>query len=102
MVSPGLHGVIGPCASRVALWSASSCSIVYGEIVGKNQPSTIERIAAHKGPFTVKELAAILRVSVRSVYNAIKDDGLPVIKIGGVIRIDPVHAANWLRERKVG
>jgi hypothetical protein len=35
------------------------------------------------------------------VYNAISDDNLPVIKIGGVIRIDPVHAADWLRARVV-
>jgi excisionase family DNA binding protein len=53
------------------------------------------------GPMTVKQLAGFLHVSKRSVYNAISDDNLPVIKIGGVIRIDPVHAADWLRARVV-
>jgi excisionase family DNA binding protein len=62
----------------------------------------IERIAAHNGPFKAKELAAILRVSVRSVYNAIENDRLLVIRIGTTIRLDPVYVAKWLRQRKVG
>jgi excisionase family DNA binding protein len=78
----------------------AECSVQYSWIMAEPQP-LIERIAANKGPFTVKELAAILRVSVRSAYNAIKDDGLPVIRIGRTIRLDPVHVARWLRKRQV-
>jgi hypothetical protein len=36
---------------------------------------------------------------VRSVYNAIENDHLPVYRIGSVIRIDPVDAAAWLSAR---
>ena len=64
-------------------------------------PSLISVLSRRKEPLKVKELAAILRISERSVYNAIEDDGLPVIRIGGTIRIDPVHAAKWLRARQV-
>jgi len=62
-------------------------------------PSLITRLGSRKQPLTVAELADVLRVSKRSVYYSIKNDGLPVIKIGSTIRIDPVHAAKWLRER---
>jgi hypothetical protein len=76
----------------------SECSVQYSWIMEKPQP-LIERIAANKGPFEVKELATISRVSVRSVYNAIENDHLPVYRIGSVIRIDPVDAAAWLSAR---
>jgi excisionase family DNA binding protein len=65
----------------------------------EDQPSIIESIAQRTEMLKVKELAAILRVSVRSVYNAIENDRLPVIRIGAVIRIDPVDAAAWLSAR---
>jgi excisionase family DNA binding protein len=63
--------------------------------------SLITSLRRSKGPMTVAQLADFLHISKRSVYNAIKDDNLPVIKIGGVIRLDPVHVADWLRERVV-
>jgi excisionase family DNA binding protein len=64
-------------------------------------PSLITRLRNQKEPLTVPEFADILRVSKRSVYYSIKNDNLPVIKIGSSIRIDPVHAAKWLRARQL-
>ena len=63
--------------------------------------SLITRLGNQKEPLTVKEMAGILRISVRSVYNAIERESFPVIRIGSTIRIDPVHAAKWLRARRV-
>jgi excisionase family DNA binding protein len=64
-------------------------------------PSLITRLGQQKHPLTVPEFAELLRVSRRAVYYSVKNDGLPVIRIGSSIRIDPVHAAKWLRERQV-
>jgi excisionase family DNA binding protein len=62
-------------------------------------PSLITSLSHKKTPLTVAELATFLRVSKRTVYYAIQNDGLPVIRIGSTMRIDPVHAAKWLRQR---
>jgi excisionase family DNA binding protein len=64
--------------------------------------SLITLLARKKEPMTVKQLAEYLRISKRSVYNAIEKDSLPVIRIGSTIRLDPVHVARWLRKRQVG
>ena len=64
-------------------------------------PSLITRLSREKNPLTVAELANLLRVSKRSIYYSIQNDGLPVIRIGSTMRIDPVHAAKWLRARTI-
>jgi excisionase family DNA binding protein len=64
-------------------------------------PSLITRLSQQKHPLTVPEFAELLRVSRRAVYYSVKNDGLPVIRIGSSIRIDPVHAAKWLRVRHI-
>jgi excisionase family DNA binding protein len=64
-------------------------------------PSLITRLSRERSPMSVDEFAEMLRISRRAVYYAVKKDGLPAIRIGGTIRIDPVHAAKWLRARQV-
>jgi excisionase family DNA binding protein len=64
-------------------------------------PSLITRLSIQRKPLTVKEFSDLLRISKRSVYNAIERSGLPVIKIGTIMRIDPVNASKWLRARQV-
>jgi excisionase family DNA binding protein len=64
-------------------------------------PSLITRLSEQRKPLTVEELAELLRISRRSVYYAIQKSGLPVIRIGSTVRIDPVHAAKWLRARQI-
>jgi excisionase family DNA binding protein len=64
-------------------------------------PSLISRLQSQREPMTVKELAASLRVSTRTIYDMIEKDDLPVIRIGTTIRLDPVHVAKWLRARQV-
>jgi excisionase family DNA binding protein len=64
-------------------------------------PSLVSSLLNHRKGLTVKQFADIIGVSDKSVYDAIKEDGLPVIRFRGSIRIDPVHAAKWLRARQV-
>lgn len=64
--------------------------------------SLLTHLARKKEPMTVAQLATYLHISKRSVYNAIQNDSLPVIRIGSTIRLDPVHVARWLRKRQVG
>jgi excisionase family DNA binding protein len=63
--------------------------------------SLLTHLARKKEPMSVEELATYLHISKRSVYNAIADDGLPVIRIGRTLRLDPVHVSRWLRQRVV-
>jgi len=48
---------------------------------------------------TVEEFANQMKVSTQTVYKWIKN-GLPVIKMDAVIRIELEEALNWLREQK--
>ena len=63
--------------------------------------SLLSSLEKRTGAMTVKELATLLSVSVRTIYNMIEKDGFPVIRIGASMRIDPVQAAKWLRDRRV-
>ena len=47
---------------------------------------------------TVAEAAARLRVSPKSIYKAVKNGQLPVVRFGRTIRI-PVHALERMLER---
>ena len=68
---------------------------------GSLQLSLLSTLEKRTGAMTVKELATLLSVSVRTIYNMIEKDGFPVIRIGASMRIDPVQAAKWLRDRRV-
>ena len=52
----------------------------------KANPSQLSIPSHVTGDLTAKELAALLRVSVRLIYRAIETDNLPVIRIGSSIR----------------
>ena len=57
-----------------------------------------ERDAAPPDVLTAAEAAARLRVSLKSIYKAVKNGKLPVVRIGRTIRI-PVHALKQTLER---
>ena len=57
-----------------------------------------ERDAAPPDVLTVAEAAARLRVSPKSIYKAVKNGQLPVVRVGRTIRI-PVHALERMLER---
>jgi excisionase family DNA binding protein len=45
---------------------------------------------------TVREVAAFLRVSIRSVYNLIERGQIPSLRIGRVIRIPRARFIDWI------
>lgn len=50
--------------------------------------------------YTISEIAEILRVTERTIYNYIKEDELPAIKIGKHWRVRHEHLEQFL-QRKV-
>lgn len=61
--------------------------------------SIFETIAARKKALTVAELASLLNLGKRTVYDMIDSGRLPAIKIGSTVRLDPRTTAQWLRAR---
>ena len=49
--------------------------------------------------YRIPEAAKAFRYSVRTIYNLIKDDGLPFVMVGNVMRIPVRGAENWVAER---
>lgn len=50
-----------------------------------------------KSVYTVAEIAAVLRVSTKTVYKLVQDQELPHIRIRGQIRITSYALENYLR-----
>jgi excisionase family DNA binding protein len=63
------------------------------------QTDTFTRIERHKGFITVEEFADELQVSSKSVYRLIRKGVLPAIRLGKLLRLEPVTTAAWLRKR---
>jgi excisionase family DNA binding protein len=59
----------------------------------------IETIAKRETAFTVPEIAKLLHLSPRCVYEHVSEGRLPCIKIGTTIRLDPKVTAAWLSGR---
>ena len=53
----------------------------------------------HEELLTVQDIVKNLRVSKDTVYNWINKAGLPVIRIGRVIRIRKVELDKWIEEQ---
>jgi excisionase family DNA binding protein len=47
----------------------------------------------------VREVAALLNISVRQVYKLAAEHRIPCLRIAGCIRFDPVALAVWLRQK---
>jgi excisionase family DNA binding protein len=59
----------------------------------------IEGIAERETAMTVPQLAKILCISTRSIYEHVQAGRLPSIKIGTTVRLDPSQVASWLTKR---
>lgn len=60
---------------------------------------------AHDGdgrvPFLdISGLAAWLRVSVRHVRRLVTESRIPYVKVGGLVRFDPVEIDEWINGRR--
>ena len=52
--------------------------------------------------WTVEALADLLEVSPKTLYKMANSGRIPVIRIAGMLRFDPVLVADWLRARTTG
>lgn len=60
----------------------------------------IERLEGRREALTVQEVAELLGVSDKHIYEMTADGTLPSFHIGRSIRLDPQDIADWLRKRK--
>ena len=60
------------------------------------------RIASRRTAWRVEDLAHLLEMSPKTLYKMAKAGNIPAIRIGGMIRFDPVLSAEWLRARTTG
>lgn len=60
------------------------------------------RIEAKNSAWTAEDLADLLEVSPKTLYKMANSGRIPVIRIVGMIRFDPVLTADWLRARTAG
>jgi excisionase family DNA binding protein len=60
------------------------------------------RIASRKSAWTVEDLALLLELSPKTLYKMAKSGNIPAIRIGGMIRFDPVLIAESLTARTTG
>jgi excisionase family DNA binding protein len=59
----------------------------------------VEQIRESKSALTVPELATILSLGKRTVYDQIDSGSLRAYKIGTSLRLDPATTADWLERR---
>jgi excisionase family DNA binding protein len=64
-----------------------------------NTLTLIEQIAERETAMTVPQLAKILSISSRSIYEHVAEGRLACIRIGSTIRLDPSQTAQWLQRR---
>lgn len=48
---------------------------------------------------TVKELAELFQVRPRKVYDLVRDEGLPHVRLGRALRFDPGTIRRWVDAR---
>jgi len=50
---------------------------------------------------TVADLAEVLNLSLRTIYDMVESGSLPVMRIKRSIRLDPKTTADWLRKQQL-
>ena len=49
---------------------------------------------------TVEDLAAHFKVKKRKIYQLVRDEGLPHVRMGRALRFDPAEVVRWLTSRR--
>ncbi len=60
----------------------------------------IDRLEGRQEALTVQEVADLLGVSDKHIYEMTADGTLPSFHVGRSIRLDPQEVADWLRRKK--
>ena len=61
--------------------------------------SLIDQIAAINRAITVPELSKLLHLGRTAIYDLVKRQAIPYIRIGYNVRFDPTGIAEWLRSK---
>jgi excisionase family DNA binding protein len=61
-----------------------------------------EVIQASNRAWTLAELAKLLHCSRTTLYDMVERGRIPHLRVGSMLRFDPVATAQWLRERTIG
>jgi excisionase family DNA binding protein len=64
-----------------------------------NACGIIEQIRERETAFSVLEVAKLLNISSRCIYDHITEGRLPSMRIGSTVRLDPSQVADWLTAR---
>lgn len=60
----------------------------------------IQVLESHQEALTVQEVAELLGVSDKHLYEMIADGRLPAFHVGRSVRLDPQDVADWLRTKR--
>jgi excisionase family DNA binding protein len=60
-----------------------------------------ERLRSENKALTVEELAGLLGVAIRTMYQEVEDDRIPFFRVRSSIRFDPHQVANWLEGKMI-
>ena len=60
----------------------------------------IQMLESRREALKVKEIAELLGVSDKHIYEMVADGALPALHIGRSIRFDPQDVADWLRKKR--
>jgi excisionase family DNA binding protein len=60
-----------------------------------------ERLRSKNKALTVEELAGLLGVAIRTVYQEVEDDRIPFFRVRSSIRFDPHQVADWLEGKMI-
>jgi excisionase family DNA binding protein len=60
----------------------------------------IQALESRREALTVQEVADLLGVSDKHIYEMIADGRLPAFRVGRSVRIDPQDIADWLRAKR--
>jgi excisionase family DNA binding protein len=77
--------------------AASHCEIEIGK--REHRMTLIERLESRREALTVQEVAELLGVSDKHIYEMVADGTLPAFHVGRSVRLDPQDVADWLRKK---
>jgi excisionase family DNA binding protein len=60
----------------------------------------IQLLESRKKALTVHEMAELLGVSEKHIYEMTADGTLPAFHVGRSVRLDPQDIADWLRKKR--
>lgn len=61
----------------------------------------IQILESRREALTVQEVAELLGVSAKHLYEMVADGTLPAFYVGRSVRLDPQDIADWLRKKKL-